>query len=181
MQLEINARHFTLGDEAKEVIEAAVEKLERFSPRPIQSFKLTINHEGGMFHADAVLHLKHHEFRAGAEGSEPEYAVTELAENLKRQLTKFKGKISGKQKGEEGGLGKALGDAGGFDLPEGLVDGETPDGFALRDMDVDTARDSFSTGDLPFLVFRNVATSRVGVIYRREDGELGHMEATNEV
>jgi hypothetical protein len=46
---------------------------------------------------------------------------------------------------------------------------------------VHDSRDSFNTGDLPFLVFRNVATSRVGVIYRREDGELGHMEATNEV
>ena len=179
MQLEINARHFTLGDEAKEVIEAAVEKLERFSPRPIQSFKLTINHEGGMFHADAVLHLKHQEFRAGSEGSEPEYAVTELAENLKRQLTKFKGKISGKQKGEEGGLGKALGEAGGGELLDDLADGETPEGFALRDMDVVSARDAFNSGDQPFLVFRNVENSRVGVIYRRDDGELGHMESTN--
>ena len=32
MQMEINSRHFTLGDEQRETIEAALEKLERFSP-----------------------------------------------------------------------------------------------------------------------------------------------------
>ena len=172
MQLEIIARHFTLADEHKEFIEAAVEKLERFSPRPVQSFKLTINHEAGQFHADGVLHLKNNDFRAGAEGREPEIAVTELAENLQRQLSKFKGKISGKQKGEHGGLGKALGDVA---FPPG-DDGDAPENFVLRDMDIDAARDAFTAGDQPFLVFRNVATSKVGIIYRRDDGELGHME-----
>ena len=173
MQLEIIARHFNLGDEHKEFIEAAVEKLERFSPRPVQSFKLTMNHEAGRFHADGVLYLKNHEFRAGAEGSEPEYAMTELAENLKRQLSKFKGKISGKQKGGEGGLGKALGEVA---FPPGEA-GESPENFVLRDMDVQSARDAFDAGDQPFLVFRDVATSRVGIIYRRDDGELGHMQS----
>ena len=52
MQLEINARHFTMGDDQKELIEAAVEKLIKFSPRPVQALKMTINHEAGRFFAD---------------------------------------------------------------------------------------------------------------------------------
>jgi len=177
MQLEIIARHFTLGDDQREVIESAFEKLEKFSPRPVQSVKLTITHDAGRFSADAVLHLKHNEFRGKGEDREPEYAVNELIESLRKQLTKFKGKVSGRQKGEEGGLGRAMIDDG---VP---VAGEVPvatEGFVLRDLDVSGAMEAFTAGDEPFLVFRNIDSTQVGVIYRRADGELGHMEARSE-
>jgi ribosomal subunit interface protein len=176
MQLEINARHFTMGDDQRELIEAAVEKLVRFSPRPVQSLKMTITHEAGRFSADSVLHLNSNEFRAKAEGMEPEFAVNEMAENLRTQLVKFKGKISGKQKGADGGLGKAM--LGGGELPE--IDEDQPEGFVLTAMDVDGAKDKFLGGDLPFLVFRNVANDCVGVIYRRSNGDLGHMESAGD-
>lgn len=176
MQFEINARHFTLGDDQKELIEAAVEKLAKFSPRPVQTFKVTITHEAGRFQADSVLYLKSHEFRAKGDGMEPEFAINEVAENLRKQLAKFKGKISGKQKGESGGLGRAM-FAGGV-LPEPGDD--APEGFVLQDLDPDGAREKFEAGDLPFLVFRNVDNDRLGVIYRRSNGELGHMESEND-
>ena len=173
MQLEINARHFTIGDDQKEMIEAAVEKLVKFSPRPVQSIKMTITHEAGRFSADSVLHLKSTEFRAKGEGMEPEYAVNEMMENLRKQLAKFKGKISGKQKGEDGGLGRAM--LAGSEFPDS--EDSAPEGFVLLDMDTSSARDKFEAGDLPFLVFRNVDNDRLAVIYRRDNGELGHMES----
>jgi putative sigma-54 modulation protein len=176
MQFDITTRHFALGDDQKETIEAALEKLERFSPRPVQSLRLTLTHEAGRFEADAVLRLKNHDFRAEGGAIEPEYAVDEIVESLRKQLTKFKGKLSGKQKGEEGGLGRAMvEDAGVF---AGAAAGESAvEGFVLRDMDVAGAKAAFAEADLPFLVFRNVENSRLGVIYRRVDGGLGHMEA----
>ena len=176
MQLEINARHFTMGDDQRELIEAAVEKLVKFSPRPAQSMKMTITHEAGRFQADSVLALKSNDFRAKGEGMEPEFAVNEMVENLRKQLAKFKGKISGKQKGEEGGLGRAM--IGGSGLPD---DGDSqPEGFFLQDLDVAGAQDKFQVGDLPFLLFRNIDNDKLGVIYRRNNGELGHMEPEND-
>jgi len=154
MLMEIKARHFTLKDDQRETVEAAIEKLEKFIPRPVQSFKINIDHDAGQFVADSVLHLKNHEFRATGEGQEPEYAVDEMVESLKKQLTKFKGRMTDRQKGEDGGLGRAL------------LDGE--------------AKARFAGGSLPFLVFRNAANARLGVIYRRADGALGHMEPTQD-
>ena len=176
MQFDITTRHFALGDDQRETIEAALEKLERFSPRPVQSLRLTLTHEAGRFAADAVLRLKNHDFRSEAAAMEPEYAVDELVESLRKQLTKFKGKISGRQKGEEGGLGRALIEDGGvFAAP---ADAEPAvEGFVLRDLDLAGAKEAFAGADLPFLVFRNVDNARLGVIYRRADGQLGHMEA----
>ena len=175
MQIEINTRHFNLGEEQVETIEATFEKLEKFSPRPVQELKMTINHESGRFYADAVLHLKSHEFRAKGEGVEPEYAVNELEESFRKQLTKYKGKISGKQKGEDGGLGRAMLEDG-----ELLAGDAAPEGFVLNEIDVAGAKISFEQTEKPFLVFRNIENSRVGVIYRRADGALGHMESNND-
>jgi ribosomal subunit interface protein len=173
MQKEIKARHFTLGEDQRQIIEAALDKLEKFSPRPVQTLQLTIDHDAGRFAVDAVLHLKAHEFRAKAEGLEPEIAVTEVVEILRKQLIKFKGKVSGRQQGEEGGLGRAM----PADPGPSAAGEDSPQAFVLKNLDVVTAKESFADNGQPFLVFRNVATSRVGVIYRRADGGLGHMEA----
>jgi ribosomal subunit interface protein len=173
MQMEIITRHFQLGDDQRETIEAALEKLERYSPRPIESLKLTLTHEAGQFTGDIVLHLRQHDFRAEATAIEPEFATNELVESLRKQLNRFKGKISAKQKGEEGGLGRAMVDDGGVFVSDQVV----TEGFVLKDLSVEDAQTTFAAGDLPFLIFRNTANARLGVIYRRGDGELGHMEA----
>ncbi len=176
MQIETTTRHFTLGEDQTATIEADLAKLERFSPRPVQNFKLTITHEAGRFFADSVMRLKSQEFRAKGEGMEPEFAVAEMSENLRKQLAKWKGKISGKQQGEEGGLGRAMLEEIGSPGPGD----DQPEGFVLRDLDLDAAKAVLQDSDAPFLVFRNIENSRLGVIYRRENGELGHMEATNQ-
>ncbi|MCP4291448.1 MAG: HPF/RaiA family ribosome-associated protein [bacterium] len=175
MQKEIITRHFNLGEEQEAMVDEALDKLEKFSPRPVQAVKLTINHEAGIFTADGVFHLKNNDFRATGEGREPEISVVEFTESIRKQLAKFKGKISGKQKGGDGGLGKAMLDGEAF-----LADEEGPEGFVLRDMDVEDAKESFATTDQPFFVFRNIETSRVGVIYRRDNGEMAHMESSND-
>lgn len=170
MNLDIRTRHFHLDDEARERIEAQFEKLERFSPRPISEVRLQIHFENNQFTCDGLLLLRNQEFRAENTGAEPDLATQGVAENLQRQLEKFKGKVSGKQRGEPGGLGRALG--GG----EPTVRFET-EHFLLQEMDALAARDAFTSSDAPFFVFHNTDTDRLGVVYRRHDGELGLMEA----
>lgn len=177
MQMEIKSRHFTLGDDQRERIEAALEKLEKFVPRPVQSFKVHLEREAGRFVAEGVLHLKNHEFRAEGEGQEPEYAADAVFESLRKQLTKFKERMVDRQKGEDGGLGRAMIDDGA--VFGGESEGEV-EGLLLPDLDVDQAKVRFAAGTLPFFVFRNTETLRLAVIYRRVDGALGHMEAAGE-
>jgi ribosomal subunit interface protein len=176
MQLEIVSRHFTLGEEQKAAIEANLEKLEKFSPRPVEELKVTITRESGHFDADGVLYLKATEFRAKGEGMEPEYAMNEFIESLRKQLSKFKGKVSGKQKGKDGGLSEIM-----MGEEAALLASDVPvEGFIMKDMDVKTAMDNFQDEGGPFLVFRNVDNAKVGVIYRRSNGDLGHMESHND-
>jgi ribosomal subunit interface protein len=175
MQIEIVARHFSIGEDQREKIEGRLEKMARFSPRPPVSTRLKLTREGQEFAADLTFYLKSQEFRARAEGDEPELATEGACENLEKQLRRFKGRISGRQQGEEGGLGRALQDAG--ELAGAILE---PEGFRLQDLSVSDAIEAFQGTDHPFLVFRNAETSRLNVIYHRTDGEVGLLESRDD-
>jgi ribosome-associated translation inhibitor RaiA len=176
MNLDIKTRHFQLDDEARDKIVAHFEKLDRFSPRPLQDSKLTLTFEKNIFECDAVVHISHHEFRAKHEGAEPELAAIGAAEILQKQLEKFKGKLSARQRAEPGGLGRVL----PGDDATGLIGEGGAAGFDLHDLTPMVAQDMLAGTDEPFLVFRNKETSRIAVVYRHEDGHLRLMEARHE-
>lgn len=176
MNLEIKTRHFQLEDEAREKIEAQIEKLDRFSPRPLEDCKLTLSFEKLIFTCDAVVFVSHHEFRATHDGAEPELAATGAAEILQKQLEKFKGKLTARQRAEPGGLGRAL---TGTEAA-GMIGDDDAAGFDLHNLTPQAAQDMLSGTDEPFLVFRNTDTSRIAVVYRLEDGGWRLMEARND-
>jgi len=179
MQVEIKSRHFNLGEKQKEKIINDLEKLERFSPRPPVSARMTIVNEKSRFTADLSFFLKNSDFRTKVEGSDPELAADEAIENIRTQLQRFKGKMVSRQKGEEGGLGRAMVIEGEeFLEPPGT---ELPtEGFHLKDMSVNNAMDVFRSSARPFLVFRNTDTTKICVVYKRDDGQIGLLESREE-
>ena len=52
--------------------------------------------------------------------------------------------------------------------------------FALHNLNAARARTAFTDSGAPFLVYRDVDTGRISVVYRRKDGEIGIMEAAND-
>ena len=179
MEIEIQNRHFVLGDEQREKIEERLRKLERFSPRPPLSARIMLTHESGRFAADLSFRLKNSDFRARAQGQEPELVADEAIENIRTQLQRHKGKIAGRAKADLGGLGKALPEDG-----EGLLESRgaslRSEGFVLHDLSPEEALAAFQKSQHPFLVFRNRETAQVNVVYRRDDGDLGLLEPVEE-
>ena len=176
MNIEIQTRHFNMSDEQRELIDERLARLDRFSPRQPISVRLKVTREGSGFIADLVYALKNSDFRSRHDATEPEFAAEGAVESIIKQLQRHKGKISARQKGESGGLGKAaLMDGSGLLETSGSV--LEAEGFRLRDLDVQQAMEAFRTSDHPFFVFRNIETSRVNVVYQRDDGELGMLES----
>ena len=175
MQFEFNTRHFALEDESRDRIEKRIAKLERYSPRNPVSIRLTITKEGGRFEAELSYYLRNTDFHAKAERTEPDLAADEAIESLERQLRRFKDRVANRDKGEEGsaGLGEAMA-AAGLLASEGAVLDEA--GFRLKDLSVEAAVEAFRDSQYPFLVFRNRDSSRVAVVYRREEGTYGLLE-----
>jgi putative sigma-54 modulation protein len=175
MQLEIKCRHFSLEDEQRERIEEKLGKLERFSPRPPVSARLTLTLDGGQFSADLGFLLKNSDFRARGAGTEPELAAEEVIENIRTQLQRYKGKVSRRGKAEPGGLGRAMLEERA-PVPAAVAAPVEAEGFTLRSQSLEAAETALRETARPFHVFRNAQTGRLCVLYRRDDGELGLLE-----
>lgn len=176
MQLEINSRHFTLGDEMRDKIVEKMENLKRYSPTDPLAARMTLTFEGGRFTGDLSLNLKQYSCHAKVTHIEPDGAAYQAIESVERQVRRHKDRLKDHRgRAEEGGLGAALGDAN-----DALLDNQgsayTEEGFELRDLTVEQAREAYGLSDLPFFVFRNSETGEVAVLYRREDGDLGLMK-----
>jgi putative sigma-54 modulation protein len=173
MQFEFNIRHFTLDDEMKEKIEKHIAKLERYAPRTPVAVRLTLTQEGGRFEADCSYYLRNSDFHGKAVASEPDLAAADAIESVERQLRRYKDRIANREKGVDVGLGEAMASAALVET-EGMVVEE--EGFRLKDLPVEVAIKAVQASDRPFFVFRNSASSRVAVVYRRADGAIGLLE-----
>lgn len=176
MQLEINSRHFALGDDMRDKIVEKLENLERYSPTEPVGARMTLTQSGGRFTGDLTYNIKQHSCHAKVEHVEPDGAAYLAIESIERQLRRHKDKLKDHRgRSAERGLGEAM-----TLLADDPLDNRgsalTNDGFELKDLTLAQAREAFDQSDTPFFVFRNLDTSEVAVLYRREDGDLGVMK-----
>ncbi len=176
MQLEINSRHFTLGDEMRDKIVEKLENLERYSPTDPVGARMTLTQSGGRFTGDLTFNIKHHSCHAKVEHVEPDGAAYMAIESVERQLRRHKDKMKDHRgRAAEGGLGEAM-----TQLDESLLDNQgsamTGDGFELKDLTLVAAKEAYTQSESPFFVFRNLDTAEVAVLYRKENGEMGVMK-----
>ncbi|MBK9303047.1 MAG: HPF/RaiA family ribosome-associated protein [bacterium] len=173
MQLEINSRHFTLGDDMREKIVEKLENLKRYSPSDPLAARLTLTLEGGRFTGDLSLNLKQYSCHTKVQHVEPDGAAFLAIESVERQVRRHKDRVKDHRgHGEEGGLGEALADPG---LLNNRGSALSQEGFQLRDLTVDQAREAFAAAGSPFFVFRDAESGEVAVLYRRDDGGYGLM------
>jgi putative sigma-54 modulation protein len=176
MQLEINSRHFNLGDDMRDKIVEKLESLARYSPTEPVGARMTLTFAGGRFTGDLTYNIKQHSCHAKVEHVEPDGAAYLAIESVERQLRRHKDKMKDhRARAAEGGLGEAM-----SQLDASLLDNRgstmTPDGFRLRDLTLAEAREIYAGSPSPFFVFRNSDTAEVAVLYRKENGETGVMK-----
>lgn len=173
MQLEINSRHFTLGDDMRDKIVEKLENLKRYSPSDPLAARLTLTLEGGRFTGDLSLNLKQYSCHTKVQHVEPDGAAFLAIESVERQVRRHKDRVKDHRgRGEEGGLGEVLAGPGLLDNSGSALSEE---GFQLRDLTVDQAQAAFAASSSPFFVFRDAGSGEVAVLYRRDDGGYGLM------
>ncbi|MBU0742785.1 ribosome-associated translation inhibitor RaiA [bacterium] len=176
MQLEINSRHFALGDDMRDKIVEKLENLERYSPTEPVGARMTLTFAGGRFTGDLTYNIKHHSCHTKVEHVEPDTAAYLAIESIERQLRRHKDKMKDHRgRAAEGGLGEAM-----TLLSDNLLDNNgsamTNDGFVLKDLTLAEAKEAYARSETPFFVFRNLDTAEVAVLYRKEDGQTGVMK-----
>lgn len=184
MQVNITFRHLEPTEALKDHVRSRIEHVQRFVDRPGE--------------AHAVLHVEHLDHHAeitvkagkfllrGTAKSEDMYAsIDAAAERIERQLKKHKEKITTKKTSHPG---TPVPLAAPVDVRHDVLDVlENPDRpshrvvksqrFEARQMSVDDAILQLELIDSTFFVFLDEVSHAVKVVYKRDDGTLGLLEA----
>lgn len=191
MQLNITFRHFEPIDSLKNYAREKVERANKYLDRAGEAH-VVLSLERHLHHADITITSGPFVLR-GRERSEDMYASIDLAmDKIERQLRRYKERLK-HHHGQDRvhhrqdlvAHLKVRHDVVEMPNPEDIpASAEAParviktNDLLVKRMNVDEAIMQMDLMNNDFLVFTNVATSEMNVVYRRKDGHYGLIEAS---
>ena len=182
MRLELTGRHVDITPVLRRLLLTKLSKLERVLNHRALSAQVVLTREKHRHRADITLHARGEKFLHGVgDATNWEASITQAIGKLTQQAQRVKGKWERR---------KRDGDIKGMPPAEAAATAKTPrrrerarmprivraSRQSLKPMSVaDAAREIDAGGD-GVVVFRDLQTSAVNVLYRRVDGELTLVE-----
>jgi len=187
MKLDFTVRHFTLTPAIKKFAREQTKKVAKLlDDRDHIRLHLTMAIEKHRNLAELVLTMGEQVLTGKATTDDMYQSITQATEKLVRQVNKLKEKVETKRKTRASVKEVTAAAEEARSQAEATVD-ESAAGtakkpriiptrrYAIKPMTPDDAAASLSPKD-QFVVFRNMVTDRVGVLYRRPDGNFGLIE-----
>lgn len=179
MQIQITAKNMVLTDAIKSYAEKKVGRLEKYFDH-ISEATIVLEIQKNL-HIVEVLIAAKGVFMKGLEKSEDLYASIDLAtDKIEKQLVKYKEKLKNKKlhdKEFEAPLKLNVFDTASV---ESMVDDNIvviSKHIPVKPMDVEEAVMQMDLLNKQFFVFRNAEDNQLAVVYVRDDGNIGLIEA----
>ncbi len=178
MDTIITARHFELTDEIRAHVEAEMRRLnERSHKFHSAHVILEVEPHGNRQTAEIVIHANTSQYLAKSESHDMYISIDEAIEKLKRQLDKYREKITDHHhhRGHRVENPEPLYPPDSFGIDDEDSEPEIIEvDYNLKPMSVEEAALQLKmTPQNLFLVFLNARTGRTNVLYRRKDGSFG--------
>jgi len=177
MQVNITFRHLESTEALKLHARDKVEHIQRYIDRPSEAH-VVLHLENLEHHADINLKAGPFLLRGRAKSGDMYASIDAAAEKIERQLKKHKEKLKN-HKFVERPNGRAV------EVRHEVFDVERApservvksSSFKAQAMSVDEAVLQLDLMDSQFFVFQNAKDHTINVLYRRDDGNLGLIEA----
>jgi putative sigma-54 modulation protein len=186
MELKIHARNVDVTSRLREHVEKKVDRLDRYLPNILEvRVDLAIERrKQGLEQCIAQLTVRNTRgviLRAEEKKQPDIYAALDVAlDKMYRQIERYKGRQ--KRRGGERFVGVEAELEAVEPVPVEVMDEEEKMAIVRRKqvmlapMNEDEAIDQMELLGHNFFIFYNVETARIGVLYRREDGNYGVLE-----
>jgi ribosomal subunit interface protein len=152
------------------------------------SSQVTVEKSGSRFSADCKIHLDSGAaLQASGEANDPQAAFDAASERIAKRIRRYKRKLKDHHNG--------AGNAGSAEIAYTVMDSipeeddELPENYAptivaesskqLRTMSVANAVMALDMTDEPVLMFRSPGNEQLNIVYRRNDGNIGWIDAAN--
>ena len=183
MRLELTGRHVDITPALRRLLDTKLSKLERVLNHRALSAQVVLTREKHRHRADITLHARGEKFLHGVgDATNWEASITQAIAKLTQQAQRVKGKWERRKRdGDIKGMPPAEAAAAPGREPRRRVRARMPrivraSRQPLKPMSVaDAAREIDAGGD-GVVVFRDLLTSTVSVLYRRGNGELTLVE-----
>jgi putative sigma-54 modulation protein len=185
MKIEFTGRQTEVPPEVRTLAERKLAKLARLLPG-ITRVHVTVTADKHRQIAEGSVHSRRVELTAESRSDDLGLSVSGVMDKLLRQAQRYLGRRRERKRGpspralpagEEGrgseGGEEARGSEGGDGAPPRVVRSRR---LPLKPMTLDEAALEVASREEGFLVFRDAATERLSVLYRRKDGNLGLIE-----
>jgi len=187
MTLRISGKHMDIGDAFRIRIEERIgDAISKYFDGHFDGH-VTVTKSAG-YCADCVLHLSTGAIlQATAQAQDPQAAFDGAAERLEKRLRRYKRRLKSHANTPTSAVFSDMAYRIMEPMPEEeeALDGDyaptivAETSMALRPLSVANAVIELDLMDNPVLVFRNAATEKINIVYRRADGNIGWIDPEN--
>jgi putative sigma-54 modulation protein len=177
MRLQVKGKNVEVSESIRSYAERKLGKLEKKLPAPTQvELELAVERNASIAAnhvAEATIWTKGPTLRAREASSDMKASIDQLVEKLERQVIRYRDKRRRRATRDDGGPPMEPTPATSDEPGQRIVKVKQ---FAVKPMTPEEAILQLELIGHDFFVFQNADTGEVNVIYRRRDGNYGHIE-----
>ena len=179
MKIDITGRHIEVTEPIRKFATDRLERLRGIGDEIMESH-LILTVEKHQRHFAEINIKTRHEFLHSDEVSSDMYtSIASVIDKVEKQILRSKGRVQSRKRRNGHGEG-VIAATSVIEVEEELGRGLTriirAHDMAPKPMSIDDAAIAIDASESDVLVFRNAATERVNVVYRRKDGNIGWIE-----
>ena len=187
MTLRVSGKNMDIGEALRGQIETRVNAaIEKYFDGSVTGH-VTITRDGSGYRSDCGLHLSSGmTLEASGTAHDPTVSFDQMAERIEKRLRRYNGRLKGRATVHPAdGVADELDSVSAtvFEAPGDDIDDEAFHPVVVAEMSkplyplsVSEAVVRLDLTGAPILVFRHAGTSRVNVVYRRNDGTIGWID-----
>jgi putative sigma-54 modulation protein len=176
MEFEFTGRHVEITQTVQRQVRKELEKLDRMlDSAPIRAHVI-LSSEKHRQCAEIILHWREHVFTGIAENNELGQSITAAASKVHKQVLRLKEKFQTKKRRRPSAKQAGAEPRTSADTPSSTARIIPARRYRVKPMTAEEAATIVEDSPDQFIVFRDSETSRVGVLYKRKDGNFGLIE-----
>ncbi|HEY3037795.1 MAG TPA: ribosome-associated translation inhibitor RaiA [Pyrinomonadaceae bacterium] len=176
MRFEYTGRHVEVSPAIREHVEDNFKKLDHIFNGKQPSVHVIITVEKNRHIGEVVVHWLDHTLTAKEVNLDMYLALTRAIEKVEKQALKLKKKIIDRKQGARRTAAVAPTPDGQLEAsprPPRIINARR---YSIKPMTAEEAALQLSAEPDQFIVFRDADTKRIGVLYKRKDGNFGLIE-----
>jgi putative sigma-54 modulation protein len=176
MKIEFTGRNFTISQAVRKHTQEQFDKIDSILNSAIKAHVILRVEKHHRHVAEVVVHWLDHELTALSDTTDMYMSISQAVDRLRRQALKLKGKIIDRKHHAVPTSVTALAAEPKLAPAKPAPRIIRSRRYVVKPMTPEEAMMEVASDSEQFLVFRDAETERVGVIYKRKDGNFGLIE-----